>query len=126
MKKTFVKILSLALIAVMMVCVFTGCAKKVPSGSYSAELEAMGQSWKVTYTFKGGKVEAENKITFLGKVNTETSTGTYEIKENDDGTMEITFDFEEETSAFKDGTVIYEEGEDFIKLAGVKYTKAGK
>lgn len=121
--KNFTKILALTLIAVMMLCMFTGCGKKVASGSYSAELSVAGQSWKVTYTFKGNKVEAENKITFLGQVSTETASGTYEIKENDDGTMEITFEFKEETKAFENKTLTYKEGDDYIELGGVKYTK---
>ena len=124
MKRTFVKALALTLIVVMMLCTFAGCGKKVEAGSYSGELEMLGQSWKVTYTFKGNKVEAENKITFLGKVNTVTSTGTYELVENDDGTMEITFEFEKESDTFKNGTVTFEQGEDYIKLAGVQYNLA--
>ena len=126
MKKTIVKVLALTLIVVMMVCTFAGCGTKVAAGTYSGELEMLGQSWKVSYTFKGNRVEAENKITFLGQVKTVTSTGTYEIAENDDGSMEITFEFDEESDAFKNGTVTFEQGDDYIKLGGIKYTKADK
>lgn len=124
MTKNFVKVLALLLIVAMMACVFTGCGAKVTAGTYTAELEVLGQSWKVSYTFHGNKVEAENKITFLGTVNSETASGTYEITENDDGTMEITFTFEEENDSFKNQTLTFEQGEGYIKLGGVQYTLA--
>lgn len=124
MRKTSMKFLALALILVMMVCTFAGCGTKVSASTYQAELEMFGQSWKVSYTFSGSKVEAENKITILGQVHTETASGTYEILENDDGTMEITFQFDEENDSFQNGTVTFEQGEDYIKLAGVQYNKA--
>ncbi len=126
MKKTFIKVLTLTLVAVMLVCSLASCAKKVPSGSYEAELDLFGQSWNVTYTFKGSKVEAVSKTTVLGNVNTVTAEGKYEIVENDDGTMEITFDFEEENDSFKDSTVTYKEGDGYIELGGVKYNKVEK
>lgn len=126
MKKTFIKILTLTLIAVMLVCSLASCGKKVSSGSYEAEIEVLGQSWNVTYTFKGNKVEAVNKITLLGNVNSETAKGKYEIVENADGSMEITFKFEEENNSFKNKTVTYKEGDDYIELGGVKYTKVEK
>ncbi len=126
MKKTIMKAITLALVAVLLVCTLTACGKKVPAGSYEAELEMFGQSWNVTYTFKGGKVTATNKITLLGNVTTETAEGKYEITENADGTMEITFDFKEENDSFKDKTYTYEEGEDYIKIGEFKYTKVKK
>lgn len=126
MKKTFIKILTLTLIAVMLVCSLASCGKKVSSGSYEAEIEVLGQSWNVTYTFKGNKVEAVNKITLLGNVNSETAKGKYEIVENADGSMEITFKFEEENNSFKNKTVTYKEGDGYIELGGVKYTKVEK
>ncbi len=126
MKKTVMKAITLALVAVMLLCTLTACGKKVPAGAYEAELEMFGQSWKVTYTFRGGKVTATNKITFLGNVTTETADGKYEITENADGTMEITFDFGEENDSFKNKTYTYEEGEGYIKIGEFKYTKVDK
>ena len=44
MKRNLIKILALTLIAAMMLCAFTGCSKKVPSGTYEAEIKILGQS----------------------------------------------------------------------------------
>lgn len=124
MKKTFIKVLTLMLVAVLLVGSLASCGKRVPRGTYEAELEILGQSVKTSYTFKGGKVEVTTKTTFLGQVNSKTVEGKYEIAENDDGTMEITFEFETENDIAKNGTVTYKEGEDHIELGGIKYTKA--
>ncbi len=126
MKKTVMKAITLALVAVLLLCTLTACGKKVPAGAYEAKLEVFGQSWNVTYTFKGNKVTATNKITILGNVNTVTAEGKYEITENADGTMEITLDFGEESESFKDGTYTYEEGEGYIKIGEFKYNKVQK
>lgn len=123
MKRNVMKLLALTLIVAMMLCTFAGCGKKVPSGTYEAEIKILGQSYKVSYAFKGNKVTAETKLTLLGQVKEKSVSGTYEIAENSDGTMEITFEFDEETDVLKNGTVTYEEGEDFIKLAGIQYKK---
>ncbi len=125
MKKTMKRMFTLALIAVMLVASFAGCGKSL-SGSYEAEIKVLGQSWKVTYTFSGKKLEAESKVTILGNVDSKTSNGTYEIVENADGSMEITIDFEEETELFKDGTFTFTEGEDYIKIGEAKYNKVEK
>lgn len=123
MKNTFIKLLAVALVAVMLVATLVSCGKSL-SGAYSSEVSLLGQSWDVTYTFKGSKVEVVSKTTLLGNVNSTEITGTYDINENDNGKLEITFDFEEETTLFKDGTYTLEQGEDYIKIAGVKYKKA--
>lgn len=125
MKKTVRKMLTLALVAMMLLGSFAGCGKSL-SGSYEAELKVFGQSWKVTYNFSGKKVEAESKVTLLGNVEANTYKGTYEIVENEDGSMEITFDFEEESDLFKDGTFTFTEAEDYIKIAGSQYNKVDK
>lgn len=126
MKKTFMRAITLALVAVLLLCTLTACGKKVPAGSYEAKIEVFGQSWNVTYTFKGSKVTATNKITILGNVNTVTAEGKYEITETSDGKMEITLDFGEESESFKDGTYTYEEGEGYIKIGEFKYNKVQK
>ncbi len=126
MKKTFLKVLTISLVAVMLVCTLASCAKTVPAGSYDAQIEIFGQKWTVTYTFKGNKVEAVNKATVLGNVKTETVEGKYKITENSDGSMEITFEFEKETDLFKNETVTFEEGEGYIKLGLVTYNKVEK
>ena len=123
MKKNITKVLALTLILSLMVCVFVGCARQVPSGTYQSELSLAGQSYKFSYTIQGSKVTAETKLTLFGTVNSKSVSGTYEITENADGTMEITLNFEEETDVLKNGTFTYEEGENYIKLAGVQYNK---
>lgn len=123
MKKTSAKLFALILASVMLVCVLASCGKKVTAGSYTAEIEILGQSAGVTYTFKGNKIEAESKVEILGFENSKTAEGTYEIVKDDDGDMEIKIDFEDETDIFKDGTYSFSEGDDYIKIAGVKYEK---
>ena len=125
MKKLFKKVLTLALVTMLLACSLAACGKSV-SGSYESEIEIFGQSWKVTYTFSGKKVEAESKVTILGNVENKTSNGTYEIAEAADGSLEITFDFEEESDLFKDGTYTFTEGEGYIKIGDAQYNKVEK
>ena len=125
MKNYLKKIVTTALVMVMLVCSMAACGKSL-SGSYESEVELLGQSWNVTYTFKGKNVEAVSKVTILGNVQNTTSTGTYELVENADGTMEITIDFENETDLFKDGTFTFEEAEEYIKIGKSQYNKIAK
>lgn len=118
MKKSMIKVMALSLVMVIMVGVLASCGGL--SGTYESKVEAFGQSVSSSYKFSGSKVEASTKTTILGNINTETVKGTYKI--SDDGT-EITFDFEEEKGAFHDGTFTFEKGEDYVKIAGVQYTK---
>ena len=125
MKKTMTKLAAFVLAMLMMTCIFASCAKTL-SGSYEAELSLLGQGVNVTYTFAGSKVTVTSKVTILGTVNTEEIKGTYEITENADGSLEITFDFEEETATLRDGTYTFSEEENSIKIAGVPYNKVEK
>ena len=125
MKKTMTKLTAFVLTMLMMTCIFASCAKTL-SGSYEAELSLLGQGVNVTYTFSGSKVTVTSKVTILGTVNTEEIKGTYEIAENADGSLEITFDFEEETATLRDGTYTFSEEENSIKIAGVPYNKVEK
>jgi hypothetical protein len=125
MKKTMTKLAAFVLAMLMMTCIFASCAKTL-SGSYEAELSLLGQGVNVTYTFSGSKVTVTSKVTILGTVNTEEIKGTYEIAETADGSLEITFDFEEETATLRDGTYTFSEEENSIKIAGVPYNKVEK
>lgn len=120
MKKTLVRVLSLALLTVMLVTVLASCGGL--SGDYVGEIEVAGQKISVTYSFSGDDVTITTKTTILGQVNTETKEATYEITENDDGTKEITFTMEIDGKE-ESNTVTFEEGDDYIKLGGIKYTK---
>jgi hypothetical protein len=62
----------------------------------------------------------------LQQVETKTYNGTYEITENDDGTMEITFNMENGDDAIKSETLTFEQGENFIKIGLFKYNKVEK
>ena len=121
--KNIVRIASVALVCVMLVCMLASCGNK-PSGAYEAKLELFGQNVSTTYDFKGSNVEITVKTTVMGAVNTEVSEAKYEINETDDG-LEITFiteiDGEEETV-----TYTYEKGDGYIKIADVEYTKVEK
>ncbi|MBQ8431420.1 MAG: hypothetical protein IJX28_00900 [Clostridia bacterium] len=123
--KKFTKILALTLVAVMLVCTFASCAKKL-SGDYEGEVNFVIGKASVTYSFSGSKVTVTSKTTVLGNVNTTTYEGTYEIAENDDGTMEITLTIENGDDNVKSGTYTLEEGEDYIKIAGIQYNKVEK
>jgi len=125
MKKSFAKLMTITLAMVLLVCSMAACGKSL-SGSYESEIEFFGQSWNVTYTFKGKNVEAVSKVTILGNVENTTSTGTYELVENPDGTLEISFDFADETELFKDGTYTFAEGESYIKIGDSQYDKIEK
>ena len=125
MKNTIIKLAALMLALFAMTCIFASCAKTI-SGSYQSDATFIGQGMNVIYTFSGKKFEATNKITFFGTVTSDAVVGTYEIVENEDGSMDITLDFEEETETFRDGTYTFEQGEDYIKIGIVKYNKVDK
>ena len=121
------KIISTILVCVLLIgCMFTfvSCMNTV-SGTYEGKIEVGGASYSITYTFKGKNVTAVSKLS-VGLDVTKEATGPYEITENEDGTKSIAFDFAEETLIFKDSTVSFAKGEDFIELAGLKYTKVEK
>ena len=122
------RIISLVLACVLLVgcvAVFASCGKKI-SGTYEAEINAVVAKYTATYDFSGSKVSITKKATVLGNVNTTNFEGKYEIAENDDGTMEITITLESEDDEIKSGTYTFEEGEDYIKIAGIKYSKVEK
>ena len=111
-----------AVLVVVMVLSLTACGKKL-KGTYEAEIDAFVLKYTATYEFSGSKVEITKKTTVLGNVNTATFEGKYEITENDDGSMEITISLESEDDQIKSGTYTFEEGEDYIKIAGIQYNK---
>ena len=125
MKKTLFKLSAFILAAIMMTSMFTSCAM-VLSGSYKSDASFLGQGLNVTYTFKGLKFTATNKITIFGVVTSDEVTGTYEIVKCADGSYEIELDFDEETATFRDGTYTFEDGDGYIKIAGVKYNRVEK
>ncbi len=123
MKKS-VKILALALVAVMMCMALVSCGKKL-SGEYEALDVDLGiYKANVTYKFEGDKYEKTTKRTnLLGQVETDTEEGTYEIVTNDDDTMEITLT---KKDAEKGESYTFAEGEDYIQIGLMKLTKVEK
>ena len=122
MKKT-IRVMALVLALTAVLFVFASCGKTL-SGTYSAEFDIAVLKYTATYEFKGSKVTA-TKVTnpLIGDSKTTTLEGTYEIIENDDGSMDIKLSFETTDSEIKSGTFDFEEGEDYIKIGLVKYTK---
>ena len=127
MKKLF-KSIALLLVVVTLCLSLASCGKKL-SGSYEAEIDGILSKYTATYTFSGKKVSVERKTTgaITGKVESTVIEGTYEIEENKDGTMEITFTFNSEDDEIKSDTYTFEEGEEngvkYIKIGPAKYTK---
>jgi outer membrane lipopolysaccharide assembly protein LptE/RlpB len=117
------KVLCAVLVVVMMLSM-VACGKTL-KGTYEAEIDLALLKYTATYEFSGSKVEITKKTTILGNVNTVSFEGKYEIAENDDGSMEITIALESEDDEIKSGTYTFEEGEDYIKIAGVQYNKKG-
>lgn len=119
MKKVLSLVLAIAVLATLCLTL-ASCGKKL-SGEYSAEVIGTGTTMK----FDGKDV----KITFtvltieVGSVN-----ATYKIKGD-----KITFDFADEDEVSNDKAkkviesleepVSFEEGEDYIKINGIKYEK---
>lgn len=125
MKKLTVKLLALALVAVMLVSALVSCGGAL-SGTYSAEISPLGQKWKVSYTFDGDEVNAVAELTLVGNVTKLTATGTYELTKDENGNSRIVFDFVEENDRFKDGNYNFKEGEGFIWIGGTQYHKEEK
>ena len=117
MKNTLKKVIVIALAALMLFSL-ASCAKKL-SGTYTADKWGTGTKM----VFDG------NKVTVSATLLTEelaSVSGTYEIKDN-----QITFNFVDENASAElndvleaiSGTHSFEEGEGYIKIGDVKYTK---
>ena len=121
MKKAL-RITAVALLdAILCVC-FASCGKTI-SGKYKGEINIAVASYEVVYNFSGNNVTVTRQLkSILGNGDPVEVKGTYEITEGDTGTQ-ITFTYESDDEAVKGGTFDFEEGEDYIKIGGVKYTK---
>lgn len=120
MKRILSIALALAILATMCLT-FASCGKKL-SGKYSADVFGTG----TTMTFDGKNVKIAFTITFIGEVASVDAT--YKIKGDT-----ISFDFADEDDvsnekakevlASLEEPVSFEEGDDYIKINGVKYEK---
>ncbi len=117
MKKTL-RIVALAMVAVMLCLCLASCGKTL-SGEYYTGDKTVTKTY-TTYTFKGSKLTVE--VFLLGKkVGDESFEGKYEIKDDE---IKITYEAngEEKTS-----TYAFEELEDgSIKIGALTYKKADK
>jgi len=122
MKKIFAGLFSALLIVMMLAVSLSSCQKRL-SGSYRHEVSVPEQTWRVTYTFSGDKVDALGELIIGDKVTTYEANGTYEITDDETGKLYIVFDFETENSIFRDATYDFEEGEGYVVIIASKYTK---
>lgn len=122
MKKS-VRILAVVMAVLMVTLVLASCGKTI-SGTYSAEVDVVVLKYTATYEFSGKNVTVTKVVNpLIGDAKTTTIEGTYEIVENDDGSMDITLSFETEDEHITSGTFDFEEGDDYIKIGIIKYTK---
>jgi len=123
MKKS-VRILALVMALLMVTFVFASCGKTL-KGKYSADFLGTG----TTLEFEGKNVRLAITVTLIGEVA--AIEGTYSIKDD-----KISFDFVDddeienekakEVLAKFSEPVSFEEGDGYIKVAGVKYTAVEK
>ena len=129
------RVISALLVCVLLVAsvfAMASCGKML-SGTYEAEVNFLFTKYKVSYSFSGNEVEVSSVLSSaLGTLTPKSVKGPYKITEDEDGELEITFDFGEEEApegaqdtgvalSFSEGE---EDGVKYIKIAGVKYTKA--
>jgi hypothetical protein len=108
------KIVALVLVVALACVALASCGKKL-SGTYKAEVVGTG----ATYTFKGSKVTITAKL--FGAET--TFEGKYEIYE-EDGAEKIKFTFEDEDAEQYSGSFSFSEGDGYIKIGVIKYTKS--
>ena len=118
MKKT-VRIIALAMVAVMLCVCLASCGTTL-SGEYYTGDKTITKSY-VSYEFKGNKVTVETYL-FGVKTTEESFEGTYKIKDD-----EITFTFEDKNGEKQSKTFAFEEvDDDTVKIASIVYKKADK
>ena len=117
--KRSVKILALAMAALMLCLSLVACGKKL-SGEYELDATILGTGAVTTYAFSGSKVTITLE-TKAGGIVTKTIelNGKYAI----DGDK-ITFEFEGEDAKTYSGEFDFEETEKGIKIGIVEYKKA--
>ncbi len=123
--KKFARVLAIALVVVTLCATLASCGKV--SGAYKAEIDLgiLGKT-STTYEFGAfGKVTVTMVGEVLGKSETRTYEGKYEIIENDDDTMDIKFTFEDENDDTKEvgGTYdfVIDKENDTVKIGLVTY-----
>jgi len=126
--KTTLRVIALALVALMAIALLASCSKTL-SGTYASEAglgDLAGAS--VTYKFSGKKVTITVTTTLLGSKTTKDFEGTYEIKTAEDKTETIAFTFEDSEAKEYSGTFAFAEGKNddgkaTITIGLLTYTK---
>ena len=120
--KTMIKVIAVALLAVMMCTVLASCANTL-NGKYTGTMKVVLVDVKYTYEFKGNNVTVTTETPVFGTTIVYSQTGTYEIKDD-----QITFTWSEDEE--KDGATVvetgpykFEKGSDYIKIGDVTLTK---
>ncbi len=124
--KKFTKVLALVVVAAMLCLALASCGKTL-SGTYTAGGDIGGLAGaKTSYTFSGSKVTVSVTTTLLGSQKTTEYEGKYEIAEAKDGSMTITFTFEDSEAKEYTGTQKFAEDKDAktITIGMITYTKA--
>lgn len=118
MKKS-VKILAVALVAVMLCLSLVACGKRL-SGEYQRDATIAGTGAVTTYKFSGSKVTVTIEAKVLGSIvgDPVEIEGKYSIEDD-----KITFDFEAEEDDVKSGTFDFKETENGIKIGILEYKK---
>ena len=126
MKKTIIKVVALALVAVMACVLLASCGG--PSGEYGSD--------DYTLKFSGSKVT----VSWKGLTQSYEMTGKFEMGKTDDGNKTITFTMDEAeggsifgdiayagAKALFDGTKSFNSGKDdngnYIEINGLRYYK---
>ena len=121
MKKAL-RITALALLVAILCVCFASCAKTI-SGKYKGEINILVASYEVVYNFSGNNVTVTRQVkSLIGNADPIEIKGTYQITEGETG-MQITFTYETEDDVVKGGTFDFEEGDGYIKIGAIKYTK---
>ncbi len=116
--KKFVRIMSLALVAVMLCATLASCGG-VASGEYVNGDTSITKTYS-KYTFSGSKFTLE--VYVLGnKVGDESFEGKYKVKDG-----EITFTWENAEGEEKTNTQTFEETDEGIKIGALTYKKVEK
>ena len=123
------------------VCVYGGDGTDIAEAIYRKKDAGCGTTGSTTvsytdpdfnnavYTYKILRpivVDVKMTVTvmLLGQEESKSFEGIYEVIEKEDGSLAITFDFGEKAEeADMSGEIPLEIGEDYIKIAGVKYTE---
>ena len=119
MKKTFLKVVALMLVAAIACVALVSCGKKL-SGEYYMGDKTLTKSY-TTYEFSGSKVTVD--VYLLGnKVGDQSFEGKYSIKDG-----EITISWKDAEGEEQSNTQTFEELEDgSIKIGALTFKKAEK